>query len=64
MPRLTKSLTQIGVISREVVIILINRKAVYIVDPNYKELVTSMETINYSSKKVSVIIMFKGAYYL
>ena len=46
------------------VIVLINYKVVYIVDPNNKEIVTSIETINYSSRKVSAIIIFKGVYYL
>src|ERR1700722_8459414 len=55
---------QIGVVSREVVIVPINCEAVYIADPNNKELVTSVETINYSGRKVPAIIIFKGAYYL
>ena len=55
---------QIGVVSREVVIIPINCKAVYTADSNNKELVTSIETINYSGRKVPAIIIFKGVYHL
>jgi hypothetical protein len=47
-----------------VVIILINYKAVYTADPNNKELVTSVEIINYSGRKVPAMIIFKGAYHL
>lgn len=46
------------------VIVLIDYKAVYIADPNNKEIVTSIETLNYSHKKIPTIIIFKGAYYL
>ena len=46
------------------VIIPINCEVVYIADPNNKELVISVETINYGSRKVPTIIIFKGAYYL
>ena len=55
---------QIRVVFKEVVIILINYKAVYAVDPNNKELVTSIKTINCSSRKVFVIIIFKGVHHL
>ena len=46
------------------VIIPINCEAVYVADPDNKELVTSVEIINYSGRKVPAIIIFKGAYYL
>jgi len=47
-----------------VVIVPIDCKAVYAADPDNKELVTSVETINYGGRKVPVIIIFKGAYHL
>ena len=46
-----------------VVIILINCEAVYTEDPNNKKLITLIEIINYNSKKVPIIIIFKGVYY-
>lgn len=42
----------------------IDCEAVYTADPDNKELVTSVETINYSGRKVPTMIIFKGAYHL
>jgi hypothetical protein len=36
----------------------------YVVDPNNKELITSVETVNYAGKKVPPIIIFLRAYHL
>jgi esterase/lipase superfamily enzyme len=44
--------------------VLIDCKVVYTVDLDNKELVTSVETINYSSRKVLAMIIFKGVYHL
>ena len=55
---------QIRVVFGEVVVIPINCEAVYAADSNNKELITSIETINYSGRKVPTMIIFKGIYYL
>ena len=56
---------QIGVmLDGDMVAIPIDYKVVYYIDPSNRELVTSMETINYSGIKVPSIIIFKGVYHL
>jgi hypothetical protein len=59
-----KSGFQIRVVCREVVIVPKDCNAVYFADPNNKELVTVVATINYSGQKVPAMIIFKSAYYL
>jgi len=59
-----KSRFQIRVVCKEVVIVLKDCNAVYSADPDNKELVTVVATINYSSTKVLAMIIFKGAYHL
>ena len=36
----------------------------YIADPDNKELIISVETVNYASKKVPLMIIFSGTHYL
>lgn len=36
----------------------------YVADPDNKELVASVETINYGGQKASPMIIFKGAHHL
>jgi hypothetical protein len=43
---------------------LLDYKVIYNTDPNNRELVIVVATINYNRKKVPIIIIFKGAYYL
>jgi hypothetical protein len=54
----------IGVTTGEYIIVPTDCKAVYQADPGNRELVMSVETLNYSSKKVLSIIIFQGIYYL
>jgi hypothetical protein len=51
-------------LNRDLVTVPKDYEAVYYTDPLNRELVTSMETINYSGTKVPSIIIFKGVYYL
>ena len=37
---------------------------VYVADPDNKELITSVKTVNYAGKKVPPMIIFSGAYHL
>jgi DDE superfamily endonuclease/Tc5 transposase DNA-binding domain len=55
---------QIGVLSGEQVIVPADCIAVYTADPENKELITSVETINYGGRKVPPMIIFAGAYHL
>ncbi|KIM94488.1 hypothetical protein OIDMADRAFT_75280, partial [Oidiodendron maius Zn] len=55
---------QIGVSSGEMVLVPKDILAVYTADPENKELITSVETINYGGRKVPPIIIFAGAYHL
>ena len=54
----------IEVVKRDKVYMLLDCEVVYNADPNNRELLTVVATINYSGKKVLAIIIFKGAYYL
>lgn len=54
----------IRVTSGEKVIVLKDTIAAYSVDPENRELITSVETLNYSGRKVPLMIIFSGAYYL
>jgi hypothetical protein len=55
---------RIGVSSGEKVIVPKDITAAYTADPENRELITSVETLNYSRHKVPPIIIFSGAYYL
>jgi hypothetical protein len=55
---------QIGVTARDMVIIPIGIEAVYVDNPENRELVTSIEYIRASGYHIPAIITFKGAYYL
>ena len=55
---------QIGVSSGEKVIVPKDAVAAYTADPENRELITSVETINYGGIKVPPMIIFSGAYHL
>ena len=55
---------QIGVVSGSKVLVPIHCEVVYASDPDNKELVTAVVTLNYAGKKVPPMIIFKGAYHL
>jgi hypothetical protein len=55
---------QIGVVTRDRVYVSLDCEVIYNADPNNRELVTAVATINYGSKKVPPMIIFKGAYHL
>jgi hypothetical protein len=52
------------VTSSEQVIVLVDCTVVYQADPANRELVTTVETLNYSGKKVPSMIIFSSAYHL
>jgi hypothetical protein len=54
----------IGVTTSEYVIVPIDCTVVYQVDLANRELVTTVETLNYGGKKVPSIIIFASAYHL
>jgi hypothetical protein len=55
---------QIRVVTRDRVYVSLDYEVIYNIDPNNRELVTAVVTINYGSKKVPLMIIFKGVYYL
>lgn len=55
---------QIGVMPGEQVIVPVDCMSVYVTDPDNKELVTSVETINWGGQKIPPMIIFKGAYHI
>ena len=55
---------QIGVISGDKVYVSLDCEAIYAADPDNRELVTAVATINYGVKKVPAMIIFKGAHHL
>ena len=55
---------QIGVISGEKVIVPVDCQVAYQADPDNRELVTLVETLNYGGQRVPSMIIFKGAYHL
>ena len=61
---LNKSGFPISVTTSEHVIVLVDCTVVYQADPVNRELVTTVETLNYSRKKALSIIIFAGAYHL
>jgi hypothetical protein len=54
----------IGVTTSEQVIVLVDCTVVYQADPANRELVTTVETLNYGGKKVPSMIIFSSAYHL
>jgi DDE superfamily endonuclease len=54
----------IGVTTSECVIVPIDCTVVYQADPANRELVTTVETLNYGGKKVPSMIIFASAYHL
>jgi hypothetical protein len=54
----------IGVTTSEQVIVSIDCTVVYQADPANRELVTTVETLNYGGKKVPSMIIFSSAYHL
>lgn len=55
---------QIGVVDGEKVIVPKDCQAVYTADPDNRELVTAVCTLNPTGKRVPPVIIFKGAYHL
>lgn len=55
---------QIGVTSGENVLVPVDITAAHAADPDNKELITSVETINPAGKKVPPMVIFAGAYHL
>lgn len=55
---------QIGVTSGEKVLGPRDTTVAYSADPDNKERITSVETVNYAGRKVPPMIIFSGAYYL
>jgi hypothetical protein len=55
---------QIGITSGEKVIVPKDTITAYSADPDNRELITSVETIGYSGRKVPPMIIFAGAYHL
>jgi hypothetical protein len=64
MSNFDESSFQIGVVKGDRVYMLLNYKVIYNTNPNNRELIIVIATINYNRKKVLAIIIFKGAYYL
>jgi len=55
---------QIGVLSGDKVIVPADCKAAYHTDPDNRELVTAVVTLNYGRKRIPPMIIFAGAYHL
>jgi hypothetical protein len=55
---------QIGVVKGDIVYVPLDCEVVYNADPDNRELVTVVATINYGGRKVPAYIIFKGAYHL
>ena len=55
---------QIGVISGKKVLVPKDATVAYFTDPENRELITSVKTLNYSGQKVPLMIIFAGAYHL
>lgn len=55
---------QIGVVTGDRVFVSLDCEAIYNADPDNRELVTAVATINYGGTKVPAMIIFKGAYHL
>jgi hypothetical protein len=55
---------QIGVIKGDTVYVLLDYESAYNADPDNRELVIVVATINYSGRRVPAYIIIKGAYHL
>jgi hypothetical protein len=55
---------QIGVVTGDQVYVSLDCEAIYNADPDNRELVTAVATVNYGGRKVPAMIIFKGAYHL
>lgn len=55
---------QIGVTAWKKVIVPTDTQVAYSADPDNRELITSVETVNYGGRKVPPLITFAGAYHL
>ena len=55
---------QIGVVTGDQVYVSLDCNAIYNADPDNRELVTVVATINYGARNVLAMIIFKGAYHL
>jgi hypothetical protein len=64
MSNFDKSGFQIGVVTGDIVYILLDCKVVYNTDPDNRELVIVVAIINYGRRKVPVYIIFKRVYHL
>ena len=54
---------QIGVASGDIVYLSLDCDLIYSADPDNRELITVVTTINHGGKRVLVMIVFKGAYH-
>jgi hypothetical protein len=59
-----KSGFQIGVVTGNRVYVSLDCEAIYNADPDNRELITAVATINYGATRVPAMIIFKGAYHL
>jgi hypothetical protein len=50
----------ISILNEKIVIIYLNTKAIYLVDPDNRELLTIIETISASSKVIILFLILKG----
>ena len=64
MSNFDESSFQIGVVTRDHVYVSLDYEVIYNTNPSNRELITIVTTINYGSRKVPLIIIFKGVYYL
>lgn len=55
---------QIGAVTGDRVYVSLNCEAIYNADPDNRELVTAVVTINFGATRVPAMIIFKGAYHL
>jgi hypothetical protein len=64
MSNFNESSFQIRVVTGDIVYVLLDYEVVYNTNPDNRELVIVVATINYSRRKVPIYIIFKGVYYL
>jgi hypothetical protein len=50
----------IGVLNGKIIIIYLNMKAVYLADPDNRELLTVIETVSAGSKAIVLFLILKG----
>jgi hypothetical protein len=51
---------RISILNRKIIIIYLNTKAIYLTDPDNRELLTIIETISASSKAITLFLILKG----